>query len=106
MDQPDFEQVVNECWETQIQGNAMYILHQKLKNLTHCLSKWSKESIDNIFDKAEELEKKVEDLEIKYEQGDCDNNRINLNLAYAQQIKWMNIQDSFLKQKANIKWEE
>ncbi|XP_070048945.1 uncharacterized protein [Nicotiana tomentosiformis] len=106
LDQPDFDHVVKDCWETQVQGNVMYTLRQKLKKLTHCLGKWSKESIDNVFDKVEEREKKVKDLEIKYEQDDCASNRINLYLAYAQQIKWMNMQDSILRQKANIKWEE
>lgn len=106
LDQPDFDHVVKDCWKTQVQGNVMYTLRHKLKKLTHCLGKWSKESIGNVFDKVEEHEKKVEDLEIKYEQDDCASNRINLHLAYAQQIKWMNMQDSILRQKANIKWEE
>lgn len=84
----------------------MYSLHQKLKRLSHCLSNWSRESIGNVFDKVDELENKIADMEAIYEQDGNDTNRIKLHWLYAEKIKWMNMQTSILRQKAKINWEE
>nr|XP_016444964.1 PREDICTED: uncharacterized protein LOC107770200 [Nicotiana tabacum] len=77
-------ELVQEVWDTQISGNAMWILLQKLKMLTKKLSEWSRNDIGNIYDQVVDWEAKVqmiEDLEL------IDNSeqvREELNKAHAE----------------------
>lgn len=80
-------ELVQEVWDTQISGNAMWILLQKLKMLTKKLSEWSRNDIGNIYDQVVDWEAKVqmiEDLEL------IDNSeqvREELNKAHAEYIR-------------------
>lgn len=38
VDQPDFLDVVQKCWERPVQGNVMWLFHQKLLRLSSTLS--------------------------------------------------------------------
>ncbi|XP_019241816.1 PREDICTED: uncharacterized protein LOC109221832 [Nicotiana attenuata] len=78
--QPSFQDLVKEVWDTPIQGNPMWTLHQKMKILSNKLSKWSRENIET--------------------------SRENLNKVQAEYIKWQAMQESLLKQKAQIQWFE
>ncbi|XP_060210339.1 uncharacterized protein LOC132637237 [Lycium barbarum] len=104
--QPDFQQIVhNSCME-EVQGNAMWILQEKLKRLSKVLSRWSKEVIENVFEKAKQYEQLIPDLEDKMDNDDSEENRKELNRINAEYIKWAGIQDNMLQQKANIQWNE
>ncbi|XP_059294575.1 uncharacterized protein LOC132047564 [Lycium ferocissimum] len=101
-----FLDIVKISWLEHIEGTYMYIMQQKLKRLAHKLSNWSKSSISNVFDKVKELENQIEVAENIYEVDDADQNRSNLQALYAEQIRWMNMENSILKQKDRVKWEE
>ncbi|XP_059311979.1 uncharacterized protein LOC132063452 [Lycium ferocissimum] len=77
-DQDDFLETVKNSWQIEVRGNPMWIMQQKLKRLSNCLSQWSK-NIGNVFDKVKDLE---------------------------EQILWMNKETVILRQKARIKWQE
>ncbi|XP_070034440.1 uncharacterized protein [Nicotiana tomentosiformis] len=87
VDQPDSLRVVEEFWEEKPYRNAMYILHQKLKNLSHCLIRWSRENIRNIFYKVEEHEQQIENMVIIYDHDDSEINISRLYSLYAKGLK-------------------
>ncbi|KAG5606640.1 hypothetical protein H5410_028132 [Solanum commersonii] len=45
IDQPDFYDVVEKEWRIHVKGYPMWIMQQKLKNLSKKLSVWSKDTI-------------------------------------------------------------
>ncbi|XP_019252901.1 PREDICTED: uncharacterized protein LOC109231716 [Nicotiana attenuata] len=105
-DQPDFLQLVEEVWHTQITGNPMWKLQQKLKLLSRKLTHWSKEVIGNVFDQVNIWEAKMQELE---ELDLLNNNapsREELNKGHVEYIRWMGMQDTLLKQKAKSRWFE
>ncbi|XP_009794046.1 uncharacterized protein LOC107797430 [Nicotiana tabacum] len=50
--------LVQEIWNQEVRGNAMWIFYQKLKAVSNALSKWSRQEYEDIFQKAKEYEKK------------------------------------------------
>ncbi|WMV14246.1 hypothetical protein MTR67_007631 [Solanum verrucosum] len=97
------QKVVEESWNSHVQGNSMWILQQKLKTLSKKLTNWSKEVIGNIFDQVIWWESKIqalEELEILHNNVQC---RGDLNRGQAEYVKWMGIQENLLKQKAKAK---
>ncbi|XP_059285600.1 uncharacterized protein LOC132039071 [Lycium ferocissimum] len=85
--QPDFMEVVQNSWDEYTEGNAMYIMQQKLKKLAHCLSSWSKNTIGNVFDRVMDMENNIKHAEAAYDQDNTDSNRTNLHALYAEQIR-------------------
>ncbi|KAH0706658.1 hypothetical protein KY285_011160 [Solanum tuberosum] len=72
-----------------MQGNAMWSLHQKLKAFSKELSKWPKECIRNVIDKVMVLEHEINHLEDLYDIDDSDHNREALHRTQAKYIKWL-----------------
>ncbi|XP_060195386.1 uncharacterized protein LOC132624660 [Lycium barbarum] len=105
-EQDDFMDMVKNSWHSDVRGNPMWILQQKLKRLSNCLSHWSKNSICNVFEKVKELEEQVEKAEARYTTYNTDLNRSLLHSKYVEQIYWVNKETSMLRQKARIKWQE
>ncbi|XP_019242684.1 PREDICTED: uncharacterized protein LOC109222831, partial [Nicotiana attenuata] len=54
-----FLPLVQTVWDKQIQGNAMWIFHQKTKALCSELSKWSRREYGDIFQQVKEYKSKV-----------------------------------------------
>nr|XP_009783630.1 PREDICTED: uncharacterized protein LOC104232192 [Nicotiana sylvestris] len=98
--------LVEEVWSSNIRGNALWKLQQKLKKLSKRLTQWSKEEIGNVHEQVKLWESKMNDLEELDLQYNFNSSREELNKGQAKYIKWMTMQDSILKQKANIKWFE
>lgn len=67
---------IHKVWIMNVNGNAMWIFHQKLKAITKALSLWSKEQYGDIFQKPKEFEQKVKEAEEKWLNT---NNRIGRN---------------------------
>ncbi|XP_059284912.1 uncharacterized protein LOC132038228 [Lycium ferocissimum] len=104
--QPDFQQLVQNSWMEEVQGNAMWILQEKLKRLSKVLTQWSKEVIGNVFEKVKQYEQLILELEHKMDSDDSEKNRQDLNRVNAEYIRWSSIQENLLQQKANIQWNE
>ncbi|XP_060188384.1 uncharacterized protein LOC132617405 [Lycium barbarum] len=92
--------------ETEVYGNPMWILQQKLKTLARELSKWSRNSIGDVFENVKKFEKEVSDAEPAYLNSDADTDRMRQNKTKVEYIKWLKMEDSILRQKARIKWAE
>ncbi|XP_060188598.1 uncharacterized protein LOC132617573 [Lycium barbarum] len=105
-EQEDFLPLVKNVWDTEVYGNPMWRLQQKLKFLAKELSKWSRHSIGDVFEKVKELEKQVSEAETAYLNSDSDIDRMLLNKSKAEYIKWLKMEDSIIRQKARIKWAE
>ncbi|KAH0716961.1 hypothetical protein KY290_013528 [Solanum tuberosum] len=76
-DHKEFLDIVQESWNMDITGNAMWKLQCKLKTL------------------------KLEELDLLHNTGQS---REDLNKGHVEYIKWINMQDSIYRQKAHIKW--
>ncbi|XP_019223726.1 PREDICTED: uncharacterized protein LOC109205468 [Nicotiana attenuata] len=104
--QSDYNSLVENTWNKEVQGNDQWILQQKLKAVARCLSNWSKESIGDVFTSVKLSELEMCRLEHEYEANNNDVNRQNLYKAQAEYTRWLKMQESILKQKARIKWAE
>ncbi|XP_060182548.1 uncharacterized protein LOC132612262 [Lycium barbarum] len=105
-EQEDFLEVVQNVWDENIPGNAMWRLHQKLKLLSKRLIDWSRITIGNVHDQTKEWEEKLQALEDLELIDNSDQVRKDLNRTHAEYIRWQFMQDSLLKQKSQMKWFE
>ncbi|XP_060210304.1 uncharacterized protein LOC132637191 [Lycium barbarum] len=81
---------VNEFW-------------QKLKILSKKLGQWSREVIGNVYDEVNVWEAQMQDLENMDRSLNTEKTREELNKGNAEYIRWLDMQDKLLKQKAHIK---
>ncbi|WMV30448.1 hypothetical protein MTR67_023833 [Solanum verrucosum] len=91
-------------WIIHVKGHPMWIMQQKLKNLSKILSVWSKDG--DIFKKVEEWEEIVQRLEDIDVMDNTEESTVNLNKGQAEYVSWMAMQEALLKQKAQIRWFE
>ncbi|XP_070014522.1 uncharacterized protein [Nicotiana sylvestris] len=99
-----FYDIVKESWSTEVTGNPMWILQSKLKTLSKRLSQWSRKEIGDINDAVINWEDKLQELVDVDIEENSKKSREEVNRAHAQYIKWLNLQESMIKQKAQIKW--
>ncbi|XP_070007515.1 uncharacterized protein [Nicotiana sylvestris] len=85
--QSGFQDLIKEVWDTPIQGNPMWTLHQKMKILSNKLSKWSREIFSNVYDMVNKWGKKVEALEELNQLCNIETSRENLNKVQDEYIK-------------------
>ncbi|XP_060210957.1 uncharacterized protein LOC132637971 [Lycium barbarum] len=102
----DFKTIVAEEWNCFIEGNPMWRLQQKLKNLGRRLSKWSREEIGDVHENTDDWEAKMQFLEEMDLAARSENSREDLNRGHAEYVCWLNKQDNMLKQKSHIRWFE
>ncbi|XP_075088349.1 uncharacterized protein LOC142170355 [Nicotiana tabacum] len=101
-----FYDVVKESWNSEVSGNSMWILQSKLKALSRKLTQWSKEDIGDINEAVNNWEVKLQYLEDKDIENNIEESREEMNRAHVEYIRWLNVQDSLLKQNSRIKWFE
>ncbi|XP_060202736.1 uncharacterized protein LOC132631154 [Lycium barbarum] len=106
VEQPGFMDLVGQDWQIKVKGNPMWILQQKLKRLGKRLSKWSREDIGDIFQKVEEWEATLQQLEDVDAIDKNEQSRTELNKGQAEYVHWMAMQEALLEQKSQIKWFE
>ncbi|XP_049388406.1 uncharacterized protein LOC125852750 [Solanum stenotomum] len=104
VDEPDFMETVQNAWNINIEGSRMWKFHMKLKNTTKQLSWWSRNCIGNIFNNTKNKEKLVADMEEQCQRNNTEDNRMKLNQANAILIRHYKVEESYWKQKSNIKW--
>nr|XP_004252203.1 uncharacterized protein LOC101264798 [Solanum lycopersicum] len=104
VDNPNFMLTVKNCWDRQVEGNAMWKFHQKMKRLAITLSGWSRNEFGDIFQKVRMYEEQVHEAEEKYILDQIDSNRSTLHELNAQYIKFLKLEDNILKQKTQLQW--
>lgn len=103
-EEEEFQAVVQQAWNIEVQGSPMWRFHLKLKNTCKCLSHWSKNTIGNIFHHVKDLETKVAELESSMINDSSEVNRTALNQANALLIRAYKKEESFWRQKSGVKW--
>ena len=104
VDNPDFMNIVKDCWNRPTEGNAMWKFHQKIKRLSNTLSVWSRNEFGDIYQKVRMYEEQMHDAEEKYIQSQTESNRSTLHELNAQYIKFLKLEDTTLKQKNQLQW--
>ncbi|KAG5580250.1 hypothetical protein H5410_050877 [Solanum commersonii] len=103
-DQPNFLDIVKACWERTVEGNNMWKFHQKLKRLSNTLSTLSRKEFGDIFTEVKEYEEKVKTTGEQLIQDHSETNRTILHEINAKYIRFLEIEDSILKQKTQLQW--
>ncbi|KAH0646562.1 hypothetical protein KY284_034446 [Solanum tuberosum] len=104
VEQPSFENTVSACWNRPIEGNPMWIFHQKMKRLASTLSAWSKMQFGDIYAKVRDFEKRVKVAEDNLLQHNTEKHREKLHSINAEYIRYMKLEDAILKQKSQLQW--
>lgn len=86
-EEADFISIVEQAWNIKVCSSPMQKFHIKLENTCKKLSEWSRNSIGNIFDKVNKLEKRVADTEMKILSDNSEANRAELNHTNALLIR-------------------
>ncbi|KAG5605885.1 hypothetical protein H5410_027377 [Solanum commersonii] len=63
VDNENFLETIQKCWDRELTGTPMRQLHQKLKRLTTTLSNWSKKEYGDIYAKVKEFEETIRKAE-------------------------------------------
>ncbi|XP_019166699.1 PREDICTED: uncharacterized protein LOC109162453 [Ipomoea nil] len=103
-DHEQFMAVVKGVWSQEIQGNAMFRLKTKLKNLRMELKKWNWETFGNIFEKVKEQEEKMETVEKGLQNDPSENNLILYKKTQAEMKKALTVEEKYWQQKAHMQW--
>lgn len=82
--------------------NPMWNLQLKLKKMKARLSIWSRKKYGDIYEDAKNIEKNIDELEQNL--INSEGTRTLLNKTKADDIQYLKVQDSILKQKARVKW--
>ncbi|XP_009772930.1 uncharacterized protein [Nicotiana sylvestris] len=97
---------IRHLTRTEVVGNPMWILQSKLKALSKRLSQWSRYEIGDINEAVTNWEDKLQELKDIDIEDNSEKSREDVNMAHAQYIRWLSLQESILKQKSQIKWFE
>ncbi|WMV39129.1 hypothetical protein MTR67_032514 [Solanum verrucosum] len=88
------------------EGNALQVLHKKLKATIKALSAWSRIAYGDFHEEPKKLENTIKDLEENSINNNTPENRINISKAKVEFTRFLKIQEKVLSQKARIKWLE
>ena len=99
VDNPRFMETLKTCWEKEVAGTCMWKFYQKMKSLSNTLSGWSKNEFGDIFQKFWMYEEQVHNAEEKYITNQSGSNRSILHEINAKYIKFLNLEDTIIKQK-------
>lgn len=95
---------VKTFWEREVKRNSMLRFHHKMKKLSNCLSKWSKQEYWDISKKGKEFEAWVEYVEENLMQHNNIINRESLHEFNAQSIRYLKLEDTIMKQHSQLYW--
>jgi hypothetical protein len=102
---PDCDTIVKDCWKSEVVGCPMYILNKKLKHLKEKLKSWNKESFGNVHDYVSSAEAKLQQIQNQIQLGGQTEALLEEEkLAHIEFEEALNRQESFWKEKANLKW--
>ncbi|KAG5595509.1 hypothetical protein H5410_036741 [Solanum commersonii] len=104
VDNDNFVETVQNCWNKEVTGNPMRQLHYKLKRLTSTLSTWSKKEYGDIYDKVNEYEETIRKAEEELLTNNTEELRQQLHLMNANYNRYLKIEESIHKQKTQLQW--
>lgn len=95
---------VKECWSRPITENPMWVFHQKMRRLSSTLSSWSRNNFRDIYAKVKEYEEKIRIIEEDLINHSTEDKRSQLHELNANYIRFLKLEESILKQKAQLHW--
>ncbi|PHT58268.1 Aquaporin TIP1-1 [Capsicum baccatum] len=105
VDEDDFINIIKEQWQNNIAGNIFWRIQQKLKRTSKALCEWSKSKNGDIFEQVTIMEDQVKVLEDHYSETLNHSDRMTLNKAKAELVRYHKMVDSFWRRKTNLKWQ-
>ncbi|KAM3322288.1 hypothetical protein P3S67_003439 [Capsicum chacoense] len=105
VDEDDFINIIKEQWQNNIAGNIFWRIQQKLKRTSKALCEWSKSKNGDIFEQVTIMEDQVKVLEDHYSETLNHSDRMTLNKAKTELVRYHKMVDSFWRQKTNLKWQ-
>ncbi|XP_009767124.1 uncharacterized protein LOC142180878 [Nicotiana tabacum] len=107
-DHNTFQEVVKENWVDDLAANSQVtsftIFNNKLKKRKRVLSRWSKDTYGDIFQKVASLEEFVLVHEDQFELSPTSMNRERLNKVKAELTRYLALEEQFWRQKAGMAW--
>ncbi|GKV21745.1 hypothetical protein SLEP1_g31697 [Rubroshorea leprosula] len=103
---PDFRSFVDDKWKAmQVEGWAAYKCKQKLKLMKDECKRWNKEVFGNVETRWGILSKEIEELDIKSEKVELDENEVVLRRECFQEM-WeiLRKREAMWKQKSRNNW--
>ncbi|XP_019246294.1 PREDICTED: uncharacterized protein LOC109225941 [Nicotiana attenuata] len=101
----DFDDIVKQCWRKRYRGTAMLHVWNKLKKLKGDLKQLNSQDFNNIWHKIEVARNKLEGIQAQLTLPGNDNEAILQEKAAKFELaKWLEVEESVLKQKSRIKW--
>ncbi|XP_057730414.1 uncharacterized protein LOC130945725 [Arachis stenosperma] len=95
----DVKRIVSEVWKIEVVGLVMFFLAQKLKDCRHRLVQWQKTHEANSRKEIEDLQAKLEELQVAGINGGEEVTILEekLELAYLKE-------ESYWREKSRVKW--
>jgi len=97
---PDCENIVKQCWNSQVTGCPMFVLNQKLKNLKDALKVWNKNTFGNVHSQVDNAYKVLDEIQMKIDTlGNSDSLMDQEKSAQLQLENALNIEEIFWHEK-------
>ncbi|XP_027150341.1 phospholipid-transporting ATPase 2-like [Coffea eugenioides] len=98
----EFLGVVEQSWKQPLEGYGMFLFAQKLKRLKRALSEWNRNVFGNIFENIARTKEEVRQKELRLEEEDNEETRIQLSHAKANLLKCLANEEIYWKQKDRL----
>ncbi|XP_075111508.1 uncharacterized protein LOC142181830 [Nicotiana tabacum] len=100
-----FEEIVKHCWRKEHRGNKMQKVWYKLKAMKGELKKLNNQEYMSVGDKIKEAKNKLTQLQQSMQSPKNSSAVIDEEKMTKMELaKWMEVEESILKQKARVKW--
>lgn len=99
-----FQELVKTSWAAPMDGRPMVCFAKKLGRLRKTISEWNKHIYGRIDQQIKNAEDEVLLREAQYQSRGDDDSRAALNLAQAQLLSKLKLDEDLWAQKANLKW--
>ncbi|KAG5576483.1 hypothetical protein H5410_056617 [Solanum commersonii] len=97
VDNKNFLETVQKCWDREVTSTPLRQLHQKMKRLTTTLSNWSKKEYGDIYTKVKEFGETIRKVEEELLTNNTETLRQQLHLMNANYIRYLKLEKSILK---------
>lgn len=100
-----YKAVIENAWNTEVNGNPMFKVVSKLKHVKSALLKWNKEKVGDIFDEARIKMQEATDIQKLLDMNPSDTNLQTKAKEYREEaLKLSHAEESLLRQKSRNIW--
>nr|XP_016441106.1 PREDICTED: uncharacterized protein LOC107766773 [Nicotiana tabacum] len=104
-DHHKFDDIVRQCWMKRSKGKPMLKVWYKLKHLKNDLKQLNNEEYNSVEPKIQAARNKLMNIQMGMASPKTDDEVIALEKeTKVELVKWLEVEESIMKQKARIKW--